>query len=316
LYDFSLNEDAARADFSLRAVDAKNEVIRGLQQKDAMVLIDGVEEAAFEFRPYEPSSGLAVVLAIDVSGSMKGNSLADAVAAARQFLDGLTSRDRVALYTFNNRIRQRTAFVRREQILEKLDSLAADSNTVLYDAIYESISLASIVASDRRAVVVLSDGLDTESRVTLEDCIRFALDTDTPVYTIGLGREKDRKQFRNTLGRLAKVSGGLHYFAAKSSELNQLYDGIRQQLLSDYRLSVFIPEDYRQGATHVLTVKTMYAGIMSEVSQSFRFAIAVENGEVVISPIYLVFFGVGIVLLAIIAALFVFIAMRTGRRGD
>lgn len=123
-----------------------------------------------------------VLLVIDVSGSMRGDKLAQAQTAARAFLDKMPSQNRVGLVVFNHLIDNRVPLASFEgagaDIRGQIDTLVADGDTALYEAILEAINMArpgEEAQDDRiKAIVVLSDGEDTASEeygVSLNDVV-------------------------------------------------------------------------------------------------------------------------------------------------
>jgi len=147
-----------------------------------------------------PDIHIAVVLAIDVSGSMGGPKLRDAQEAARRFLDGLTHQDQAALIAFSGAIDLEGEDEAREQpfggdkavMVAVIDSLQAEGATPLYDAAYKAVQWAASQPSGNRAVVLFTDGKEEKtadgaggSRIANEDSpIREANRAGVPVFTI------------------------------------------------------------------------------------------------------------------------------------
>jgi Ca-activated chloride channel family protein len=139
-----------------------------------------------------------VSLVIDVSGSMKDEQkLKYAREGARQFVTMMKDEDTLSLLTFNNKLswaRKSVALKNgREKLNEQLDSLLAEGGTALYDAVHEAYQFMSRRAAPDRicAVVVLTDGEDTDSNMKLNELLqRIKLDSERRpirVFTIGYG---------------------------------------------------------------------------------------------------------------------------------
>src|SRR6266566_2765874 len=109
---------------------------------------------------------LSVVLAIDVSGSMSGDKLAQAKAAAIAFLTSLSPADRATLLAFNTRVLEVVPATSDHAALQQgINSLQAGGNTSAYDALYKAAEIASAApAGSRRAIILLTDGEDTSSK--------------------------------------------------------------------------------------------------------------------------------------------------------
>ncbi|MFN8493893.1 MAG: VWA domain-containing protein [Caldilineaceae bacterium] len=137
-----------------------------------------------------------IALVIDTSGSMSGEKLQQAKAAANLFLDKLDAQNRVALLTFNNTVYQsgplNPAENARPTLHETINSLAAGGGTALYDGI---LAAAQAVANDDqgriRVVIVLSDGQDTSSQHPLRAVTTLPRGANNPLLIIPVAYGKD-----------------------------------------------------------------------------------------------------------------------------
>ena len=141
-----------------------------------------------------------VALVIDVSGSMKDEQkLRYAREGAKQFVSMMKDEDTISLMAFNNLYSwaQKNVLLKtgRARVNEQLDSLLADGGTALYDAVDSAYQYVSTRTSPDRisAVVVLTDGEDTDSKMKLPELLRrIRLDSEKRpirVFTIGYGRD-------------------------------------------------------------------------------------------------------------------------------
>ncbi|HOU24317.1 MAG TPA: VWA domain-containing protein [Anaerolineae bacterium] len=216
-----------------------------------------------------PQIQIAVVLVIDISGSMQGQAIADARAAATQFVSHLSPSDSVALIAFNRNISlaspfpqldpaREYAFTRsKEGILTTIAGLQAGGSTPLYDAAYKAVLLAAQQPEGNRAVLLMTDGKDEGSTpdqpgssiATAEDAIQEANRNSIPVFTIGLGDSLDRQW----LERLAMRTGGTYQATPTSGELTKLFQSVADLLKQQYRLTYRsgVPAD---GKLHYLRV--------------------------------------------------------------
>jgi len=217
---------------------------------------------------------IAVVLALDISGSMAGGPLADAQAAAIAFVDRLGSQDQAALLAFADAVNLDAPFPQLDPTREHgftgdkaalfavINGLKAGGNTPLYDAAYKAIRLAAGQPPGNRAVLLLTDGRDetlggprgSGSKVANEDTpIREANRTNVPVFTIGLGREIDRPY----LQRLALETGGTYQETPDSADLTTLFQNVADLLKQQYRLTYQsgVPKD---GGMHRVLVSVRH----------------------------------------------------------
>lgn len=181
--------------------------------------------------------GIAVVLALDVSHSMEGAPLDQAKAAAQSFLDGLGPQDSVAVVAFGHTVVSVLGFTQdRAAVAAAINNLtiAAVAGTALYDATVESLSQAAGAETNRRAVVLLTDGLDYGSDIPRAEALATSEPLGVPLFTIGLGNDIDA----GYLEELAQMSGGQFDVTPSPEGLAQLYQGVAELLRGQYVLSL------------------------------------------------------------------------------
>lgn len=157
-----------------------------------------------------------VLMVIDVSGSMQGDKIDQAKTAAAAFLDNMPSQNQVGLIRFNHEVELAVPMASFEgastNIRGQVDSLVADGDTAMYDAIIEAIKIARAAddaqTSNRiKAIVVLSDGQDTASYNSLNDvvsAINSARSDRNPVLVIPVAYGGDADI--NALNAIARAS--------------------------------------------------------------------------------------------------------------
>jgi VWFA-related protein len=207
---------------------------RNLTTTDFSVLIDGaavpVDSADLASRQGSP---LDVLLVIDTSGSMEGEPIARAREAAHAFVAGLAPDDRVAVISFGDDVRQLVDYtVDRAAIGAAIDGLRAVGNTALYQATGVAAIKVSQSTSDRRAVILLSDGADFggRSEIGREDAINAAAASGAIFFTVAEGTGIDR----DYLIRVADVTRGRYLEAPQPDQLGALYASIGTLLRSQY----------------------------------------------------------------------------------
>ncbi|MFH1741108.1 MAG: VWA domain-containing protein [bacterium] len=213
--------------------DNNNKPVTNLESHDFELVLDSAKVDDFSVRPIIPGEGgMAIVLNIDTSGSMKGEPLEMTKRAATQFVAGTPAKDEVAIVSFNDVVRVMQPFRSgRDGLEEKIRSLeTAGKYTVLYDAVYESLQMASQTMRSRKAIVLLTDGKNENSVLTIDDCIGKAREVGIPVYAIGLGMEKDER----SLARISKLTGGRYLYAPDPQHVGDVYDAILRQFQNQY----------------------------------------------------------------------------------
>lgn len=246
-----------------KAIDEFGEPQSVLDKKRYSLTIDQQPVSILTVQPALAAYPLWIGLVMDVSGSMKGEPLADAQQAAIQFVNSLEPQDQGILIAFSDSVRLLQNFTDNKSALKQgIISLTAHGETSLHDAIYDAIQILRPIPALRKAVVVLSDGEDNRSSVTLEDCISYAQNSRVPVYTIGFGDKLNPLQFRRTLGRLSKLTRAVSYYASQPRKLFHLYDLIARQLKSQVLITAAFPTSLNDGKAHEikLQVNLAYAG--------------------------------------------------------
>jgi VWFA-related protein len=165
-------------------LDKTGQPILGLSGTDFRVAEDGKRQEVSLFsgerRP------LRIAMALDVSGSME-NKMLQVEEALKHFIDLLEPADQILVITFNNRVKVVQDFTSDRELLGRvLDTLEAGRGTALYDAAYEAIKRVSAGPAESKAVVLVTDGVDTASVNSLEDVREFARRSEVPVFSIGL----------------------------------------------------------------------------------------------------------------------------------
>lgn len=149
-----------------------------------------------------------VALVLDTSGSLTGDDLARARELATGVLQALPSGSEVAVFSFDDQARlvqPRTPDA--EAVRRAVDALrSAGRFTALHDALYDASRYLREATGARRAILLMTDGRDENSALSLEDGLKLAQETLIPVFCVGVGRVEER-----VLRRIAKLTGGEYY---------------------------------------------------------------------------------------------------------
>lgn len=217
-------------------VDRSGEFIDDLAMDEFTVHEDGERQ---DVRRFETMRDLPIRagLVLDTSLSMM-SSLSDVKKAGHRFFESvLSERDRAALITFSDEPQLVVRFTNSQEVLAGgLAELVADGETALYDSIIFSLHYFSGLQG-KRAIVVLTDGEDSNSTYTYEDAIDFARRTGVAIYIVGLNLQSKKSEVRMKMQRLARETGGECYFIDRSSHLQRVYDSIQIELRSQYLIA-------------------------------------------------------------------------------
>lgn len=227
--------------------DRRHRVVTSLTEKDLQVIDAGEPQAILDFRT-EASAPASVALLVDGSGSMRvGAASANARRISSAILNNLDStRDDAALMSFDRRLLTIHGFTHDfSRIRTSLDTLDWWGLTSLYDAIAGTAGMVAGKSQNRRAVVVLTDGLDTGSAYTPEQVSRIASSIDVPVYVFALGDVPTDANGHvvGSLRDLAVETGG-DVIVANTPRLveagiQRLVEELRHQYLISFRANSF-----------------------------------------------------------------------------
>jgi VWFA-related protein len=261
-------DDVVRIDTNLTnvfftAVDKNRRFITTIQKEDIRVVEDGAPQEIFTFQR-ETDRPLSLALLIDVSASQQ-LTLQDERDAATRFVNSVIhhARDEVAIVTFsgeatveeeltNKLAKLRKALDRIEVVLppgyvgagivvNTPGGVGGNDprlgTTAIWDAVWVvSEELLSEVAKDkRRAIILITDGVDTSSRLKTDEAIKRAIAADVAVYAIGIGDDVNFEGIKKSpLRKIAERTGGRAYFPRNSAELETSFSQIEQELRSQY----------------------------------------------------------------------------------
>lgn len=214
---------------------------RGRPVDDLRVEQVAVREAGKpqEIRRFERVVDLPMHAAVllDTSSSM-AEELAEAERAAlRFFADVLTDRDRAAIVTFDDEPRLAVRFTRDVEVLAGgLADLEAAGDTRLWDAVAYALHYFSGIRG-KRALVLISDGLDSGSRFRYEEILDYSRRTGVAIYVVGLNVPNRPPEPGMFLDRLARETGGRSFRIASAAELTPVYREIERELRAQYLIA-------------------------------------------------------------------------------
>jgi VWFA-related protein len=169
--------------------DSTGRFVSGLRQEDFLVYEDNTPVDILQFSAERVPVSLGIV--IDTSGSMAGSKMEAAREALRRFSDELLERsDELFVYRFSNYPMLVQGWTNdRRRILDALDRLMAHGGTAMYDAVSDAIPLTKEARNRKRALVIISDGNDTISHLTVRDVREQIRQSEMLVYAVGIDGE-------------------------------------------------------------------------------------------------------------------------------
>lgn len=226
--------------------DSQGRIVRDLTAEDLRVIEDGQQQEVVQFDFGEVPVSAAAML--DQSSSMLGAGIRSARAGAERLIDSLVNEvNRAMILGFTNKVFVYADFTHDvEKLKTAIAAIQPDGSTALFDTLAESIRKANR-RQGKRALVVLSDGLDTNSSMLFEDVVEYLRQSEVLVYTVGLQLMHDGDEFGDASGAvkagivqlraLAEATGGAAYFPISTTELEEIYGLIADELNSQYALS-------------------------------------------------------------------------------
>jgi Ca-activated chloride channel homolog len=173
--------------------DHKGRFLRDLKREDFEVFDRGVKRSIMDFRA-ESSAPASIAIVFDVSGSMH---VAEKLAWGRQVAAHLLSAlddtyapdartdDTAAVFTFHTELTEVQPFTTdRNAVKRALEKVKPFGETSIYDAIHGTAGRLVARGTSRRALVVITDGIDTGSRISSSEAAVAASSVDVPVYVI------------------------------------------------------------------------------------------------------------------------------------
>jgi len=224
--------------------DRRGRRVRGLTQNDFKVFEDRVPQS-IEFFSVESQEPLAIAFLLDVSGSMRQlGKLQAAKEAIRFFVDNLRPRDRFGLVCFaDEQVAWVTEFTSdRERFLERLEVQEGFGQTALNDAVAETPRLVFQDDTElKKAIVLITDGVDNVSRLSTEEAIAAAQKVNVPIYTIGftslpefLLEKGERAYNTDVIRRFSEDTGGEMFIVRDPDELKEAAAEIEEELRYQY----------------------------------------------------------------------------------
>ena len=171
--------------------DGSGYFVPGLRADDFTIEEDGERQTISQFESERVPVSLGIVL--DTSGSMSGEKMEAAKAALSRFVyDLLGPKDEMFLYRFDRHpILVQGWTEDRARLMRGLGSVRPTGGTALYDAVAEAVPLAATGSRRKKALVVISDGNDTNSDMDLPEVQQLIRESEVMVYAIGIDAMSD-----------------------------------------------------------------------------------------------------------------------------
>lgn len=266
------------------AVDKNGEYVRDLRPDELEVYEDGkLKKLEFFAVNDEPSltRPLAIVFALDTSGSLKPEEAVTLRESAMKFTQLMQGDSVFAAMTFNDKVNILQEFTgdpkKLQRALEKASRF--EGSTRIYDAVDRAIVLLDKKAPRirkgrpvRHIVLVISDGFDSASIIDRREMVRRANVAGVTVYSITLpsymlsaARSGERVITPFDATRIVSATGGRDY-TADTKDFTPIFKSLAEEMRASYALAYY--PDWRDGAYHDIRVKTTRPGVVLRVNRT------------------------------------------------
>lgn len=237
---YTLQENVNEVLLNCTVVDDKNRLVKGLRQGDFQVWEDGVQQniASFVNQDVPVSMGILV----DDSGSMIGKR-GTANQAALDLIRESNPQDNAFIVNFNQNAYLDTALTSNVDVLRSgLAHFDDNGMTALYDAVAASADeLSHHATQPKQVLLIITDGSDDASRLTLEQAVQRVQRLGGPVvYSIGLLYDavspEDAASARSALETLSRETGGLAFFPRSPDEIDRVVAQIALDIRNQYTI--------------------------------------------------------------------------------
>jgi Ca-activated chloride channel family protein len=259
-----------RVRLPITVTDKKGQFVSGLTANDFMVLEDRAPQKIDSFTSEENNKlPLYVGVLMDTSPSTAAK-LKFEQESAMNFIQTVVRprRDRVLFATFDHEINLRQDFTDRLELLDRAVYAVKKTGeqTALYDAIWQFCDQKMRSAQGRRALVIITDGIDTYSRADLNDAIDIAQRTETTVFAIstkagllstvvGVETGQVKNKADKDLDQLCDETGGAAFFTGDMLSLERSFTKISNELRSQYLITYKPTNDKYDGSYRRVEVK-------------------------------------------------------------
>ncbi len=259
---------------NVKVTDINSRSIANLRKEDFLVFEDGEQQEITYFEPI--TAPVNLVLLLDLSGSTR-DKIKAMRKAARQFIESLNPGDRVAVAAFTRRFMVISNFTTdRALLLKRIDDMKNRSGgTAYYDAMWATLDLFKEINETRKAIVVLTDGVDNslsesdhyEAKHPFDDLLDRIVREEPTIYPIyfdteyevvvkrGDGSHEEYVTAREQLQQIASQTGGMLFKAERFEDLDRAYQQVASELHTLYSLAYTAKNAKKDGRWRTISIK-------------------------------------------------------------
>lgn len=216
---------------------------------------------------------LTTMLVMDISGSMgMAGKLEAAKASALKYIDQMRPHDQTGLISYNTQVKIVQPITDdRVKLVDAVNILEPGGDTSMYDALMQA-EFALEAISGRKAIILLTDGLDNHSRYTATDVLDSIGPSGLSISTIGLGNAAQNRGSmtaldEKTLEFLAENAGGSYSYVDDPQTLQILFTHLEKALQSEFVITYTSPSKLRDGLDRMLSITLAPAGAVGSTEK-------------------------------------------------
>jgi VWFA-related protein len=267
--------DTTLVQINVTVTDPLNRFVTGLEKEHFRLFEDKIEQAIAQFSSED--APLSIGLVFDTSGSM-GAKLQNSRKAASEFFKTANPEDEFFLVEFNDRPELVVPFsTDTEEIQNRLMFAQSKGKTALLDGVYMAMNQMKKAHNPRKAVLIISDGGDNNSRYTESEIKNAVREADVQIYGIGIfeaagarGRTPEELSGPGLLSEVAELTGGRSYNVENPSELPDIAAKIGVELRNQYVLYYSPKNATRDGKYRHVSVKLVQPRGLPPLKAFFR----------------------------------------------
>jgi Ca-activated chloride channel family protein len=251
--------EVTRVNMLFTVTDKRGRFVTDLNKNDFQVFESKKPQTILEFTS-ETNLPLRLAILIDTSNSIRDRFKFQQEAATNFIGSVVREQDKAVVVSFDTAAELVADLTNDTNKLEKaVRSLRPGGGTSLYDAIYfsckEKLMHDQPLYKFRRAMVILSDGEDNESRYSRDQSLEMAQRSDTVIYTISTNISHIETEGDKVMRYFAQQTGGVAFFPFQAKDLNQSFENIANELRHQYDL-FYRPEPLKtDGQYHPVEIK-------------------------------------------------------------
>lgn len=260
---YTLQENVDEVLLNCTVVDDKGNLVRNLKPGDFHVWEDGVPQTIASFQHQDIPVAMGIL--VDNSGSMRDKRAA-VDAAALDLVRASNPEDTAFIVNFSDRAYLDQGFTSNISLLERgLSRFDSKGTTAIYDAVAASAAeLSKYAKQPKQVLLIVTDGADNASRLTLQQAIRRVQGLAGPVvYSIGLlyGDEPDEaRRAQAALETLSNDTGGLAFFPSSLQDVGAIAQKVAQDIRNQYTIGYHSTKSPMLGGYRAVRVEARAPG--------------------------------------------------------